>query len=310
MDNQSKQILTLTAAAVVGVIAVSSVISKVASSDNPAMSGRAQRLAQALFTNAGGHPGSSSSMHMPVVAPPELREVGAPSTTTGERQFMTRRLYMQVRVLDVDLKLVPDMAKFVQSLQTLLANIPCVLYKDITANNAIGLATWSEDPAFFATELNSILANPTIASKFVERVGWTMFGKTYSNGHEKDLEEYLFKKPIRTTTKDEWDWAVWYPLRRKGPFYVQPPSEQCKMLLHHAAIGKAFSELHAAHDVRLKCFGMDGNDNEYVVGLMGDDLHALSRVVEEMRKTRHTAEFIERLGPFFVGQKIWKSQRA
>ena len=303
-----KSILALTAIASVTMIGAGIVVNKMMQPDNAAhVPGRMKRLAEALFKNAGGIVKGGHPAHLPKVPPPELREVGAASLTEPhERQYSNRRLYMQLRILDVNLG-ETEMTKFVQELKNLCSNIPCVIYMDANSNNGIGLLTWAEDPAFFTDELNMILSNPKIASKFVERKGWTMFGKTYSNGHEKDLEEFLFKKPVRNATKDEWDWAIWYPLRRRGPFYVQPPADQCSMLLTHAAIGKAFSDLNAAHDIRLKCFGMDPLDNEYVVGLVGDNFHGLSRVVEEMRKTRHTAEFLEHLGPFFVGKKIWKS---
>jgi hypothetical protein len=308
-----KSIFAITAVASVTIVGAGILINRVIAQGEVEehVPGRFRRLADALFKNAGGRIAEKShSVHMPKVAPPELREVGAASITEpNERQYSDRRLYMQLRVLDVDLGAI-DMTKFLNELKVLLVDIPCVLYMDAVSNNGVGLLTWAEDPAFFTDKVNVILSSPKIASKFVERKGWTMFGKTYSNGHEKDLEEFLFKKPIRNSTKDEWDWAIWYPLRRRGPFYVQPPSDQCSMLLAHAAIGKAFSDVNAAHDIRLKCFGMDPLDNEYVVGLVGDNFHGLSRVVEEMRKTRHTAEFLESLGPFFVGKKIWKSTLA
>jgi hypothetical protein len=38
-----------------------------------------------------------------------------------------------------------------------------------------------------------------------------------------------------------------------------------------------------------------------VIGLCGKDLHPLSHVVQAMRKTRQTAEFMEQMGPFFIG---------
>jgi chlorite dismutase len=300
----TKEILGITAAVSIGVVVVSALVNQAKRKGPTVIPGRVRRLAEALFKNAGGHPGSQGAMHMPQVPPPELREVGAPGSD-GERQYLEKRLYMQLRVLDVDVKAMASIDKFIDDLKKALAKVPCVLYQDSSVSGSIGLLVWSDNPAVFTDEVNEALLNRAIVGKFTERVGWTMFGKTYSNGHEKDLEEYLFKKPIRNVCKDEWEWALWYPLRRKGPFYVQPPADQCRMLLHHAAIGKAFSDVGAAHDVRLKCFGMDGKDNEYVVGIIGDDLHCLSRVVEEMRKTRHTAEFLESLGPFFVGKKIW-----
>ena len=303
-DITSKDIVVVTAAASVGLIALSALISRL-SDKGPVIPGRVRRLAEALFKNAGGRGGSAGAMHMPTVPAPELREVGAPAN--GERQYMTKRLYMQLRVLDVDLKLVSSIDQFVEDLKLQLVSVPSVLYRDSSSANSIGLLVGVEDPSMFVEGVASALTHPSVAGKYTERPGWTMFGKTYSNGHEKDLNEYLFKKPIRNVTNEKWDWALWYPLRRKGPFYVQPPADQCSMLLHHAAIGKAFSDVGAAHDVRLKCFGMDGLDNEYVVGIIGDDLHGLSRVVEEMRKTKHTAEYLESLGPFFVGKKIWSN---
>jgi chlorite dismutase len=40
---------------------------------------------------------------------------------------------------------------------------------------------------------------------------------------------------------------------------------------------------------------------------VGDNLHRLSKLVQDMRKTRHTAEYIESLGPFFVGRVVRRS---
>ena len=294
-----REILGVSAALSIGLIAVSAIVTQ--ARKRTVIPGRVRRLAEALFKNAGGHAGSAS-MHMPHVPPPKLREVGAVNME-GERQFATKRLYMQLRVLDI--KSSESVDQFIQDLKSLLSSIPCVLYRDSSSAGSIGLLVWADDPSLFTDALFDALTDTRIAGRFTERTGWTMFGKTYSNGHEKDLQEYLFKKPIRNVCKDEWEWALWYPLRRRGPFYVQPAADQCRMLLHHAAIGKAFSDVGAAHDVRLKSFGIDGKDNEYVVGIIGDNLHCLSRVVEEMRKTRHTAEFLESLGPFFVGKKIW-----
>ena len=57
----------------------------------------------------------------------------------------------------------------------------------------------------------------------------------------------------------------------------------------------------SAHDVRLACHGIDAADNEFVIGLVGGTLHPLSHLVQAMRKTRQTSEFIAQMGPFFVG---------
>jgi chlorite dismutase len=51
--------------------------------------------------------------------------------------------------------------------------------------------------------------------------------------------------------------------------------------------------------------GLDENDNDFVIALIGDALHPLSHCVQSMRKTRQTAEYIEKMGPFFTGRAVW-----
>jgi chlorite dismutase len=56
----------------------------------------------------------------------------------------------------------------------------------------------------------------------------------------------------------------------------------------------------------LACHGLDANDNEFVIGLIGKELHPLSHVVQAMRRTRQTSEFIVQMGPFFVGRAVFR----
>jgi hypothetical protein len=44
-----------------------------------------------------------------------------------------------------------------------------------------------------------------------------------------------------------------------------------------------------------------------VIGLIGKDLFPLSAMVQAMRKTRQTSEFLEKLGPFFIGKAVWQN---
>ncbi|MGC4089308.1 MAG: chlorite dismutase family protein [Polyangiaceae bacterium] len=78
----------------------------------------------------------------------------------------------------------------------------------------------------------------------------------------------------------------------------------------HGGIGRAYGEADLAHDVRLACHGLDQNDNDFVIGLIGKSLHPLSHVVQAMRATRQTAEFMEQMGPFFVGRAVSRSSGA
>ena len=43
-----------------------------------------------------------------------------------------------------------------------------------------------------------------------------------------------------------------------------------------------------------------------MIGLVGKDLHPLSHVVQAMRRTRQTSEFIAQMGPFFVGRAVFQ----
>ena len=133
------------------------------------------------------------------------------------------------------------------------------------------------------------------------RDGYAMIGRTYSTGHEPDLEWTLLRRPIENVANDRYPWHVWYPLRRNGAFARLEPIEQSHILREHAQIGMAYGAQELAHDIRLACHGLDPADNEFVIGLVGAELHPLSHLVQAMRKTRQTSEFIEKMGPFFVG---------
>jgi chlorite dismutase len=135
---------------------------------------------------------------------------------------------------------------------------------------------------------------------------YTMFGRTYSLGYEPDLQETLIERPRRTVLNPDWKWAIWYPLRRSGRFSQLPPEEQRTILAEHGAIGMSFGAADLAHDVRLACHGLDRDDNDFVIGLIGKDLFPLSAVVQAMRKTQQTSLYLDRLGPFFVGRAVWQ----
>ena len=138
----------------------------------------------------------------------------------------------------------------------------------------------------------------------------TMLGRTYSTGYEQDLAFWLLERPSETVLNEAHGWAVWYPLRRSGAFAKLEPREQGGILREHGTIGRAYGAQDLAHDVRLACHGLDAHDNEFVIGLVGKELHPLSHIVQSMRKTRQTSEFINQMGPFFVGRVAWRSAGA
>jgi chlorite dismutase len=77
--------------------------------------------------------------------------------------------------------------------------------------------------------------------------------------------------------------------------------------MEHGAVGRAFGEANLGHDIRLACHGLDKNDNDFIIGLLGAELMPLSAIVQRMRKTRQTSLHIEQMGPFFVGKVVWQS---
>lgn len=225
----------------------------------------------------------------------------------GNKQAMNRRLFMQLLVFRVPPGQSTAQAVAGDLLTTLRARkIPAVVYADTMDPRSLGLLTWSDDPASFVENVRPLFVEPPLANVEL-RDDYAMIGRTYGTGHEPELEWFLMKRPVENVTNESWRWHVWYPLRRKGAFARLEPIDQSHILREHAALGIAYGQQELAHDVRLACHGLDANDNEFVIGLVGKDLHPLSHLIQAMRKTRQTSEFIEKMGPFFIGHVIGKS---
>jgi chlorite dismutase len=219
----------------------------------------------------------------------------------GEQQASDKRLFMQLLAFGN----CPDSSALAEALKA--AAIPSVLYDDVNDTHGVGLLTWSENADFFVTTLRHFLLQPAFAT-LTPKLEYSMLGRTYSLGYEPDLKDWLLHKAPRTVLNPETRWAVWYPLRRSGAFQALPAEEQASILAEHGRIGHAFGQAGYAQDVRLACFGLDKNDNDFVIGLIGAELSPLSKCVEMMRKTRQTSQYIQSMGPFFVGRVIWQSR--
>ena len=122
-----------------------------------------------------------------------------------------------------------------------------------------------------------------------------------------DLEDWLLARPRRTVLDPVCRWGIWYPLRRAGTFARLTPQEQGAILKEHGTLGRAYGDAGLAHDVRLACHGLDTHDNDFVIGLVGRELHPLSHLVQAMRRTAQTSQYLASLGPFFVGHVLWQS---
>lgn len=229
---------------------------------------------------------------------PDLSEKGG--LRSGQPQRSDERLFMQLFAfggctsIDAVVSRVAD------------AGIDGVVYEDLNDPRGIALLTLSRDPNVFVDRVRPMLADgPFPALTF--KPEFTMFGRTYALGYEPDLSQALFDRPRTNVLTRDWRWAVWYPLRRNGGFAQLPPEEQRTILAEHGELGMRFGAADYAHDVRLACHGLDRDDNDFVIGLIGKDLFPLSALVQAMRKTQQTSLYIDRLGPFFIGRAVWQA---
>lgn len=227
----------------------------------------------------------------------DVHEKGA--AREGQPQLMNRRLFMQLLVFRDKLPRFRRLHEIRDTMNKL--GVGALVYADVNDPWGFGFLSWSEDPSVFVDVLRPHFAGQ---NDLELRPEMTMLGRTYSTGYEQDLEHWLLKRPAETVTNPAWPWAVWYPLRRSGAFAKLEPREQGSIMREHGTIGKAYGADDLAHDVRLACHGLDVNDNEFVIGLVGKTLHPLSHIVQTMRKTRQTSEFITQMGPFFVGKVL------
>lgn len=219
----------------------------------------------------------------------------------GVRQSMNRRLFMQLLVFRAPLGSAPDTVASELLVALRARKVPGVVYADANEPRSLALLSWAEDPAAFVKNVRPLFSDDAPLARVEVRSDFTMIGRTYSTGHEPDLEWTLLRRPIDNVTNEAYRWHVWYPLRRSGAFAKLEPIEQSHIMREHAAIGMAYGQQELAHDVRLACHGIDAEDNEFVIGLVSRELHPLSHLVQTMRKTRQTSEFIVKMGPFFVG---------
>jgi hypothetical protein len=224
----------------------------------------------------------------------DVRERGA------NQQSVDRRLFMQLQALGS----CSDAKPLVRALEA--SGVEAVLYQDLNDPRGVAVLGMSEDPTFFVGPFRELL-NAGPFGELMLKPELTMTGRTYASGFEADLEEWLLRRPRRTALNPAWPWGIWYPLRRTGSFARLPAQEQGAIIREHSVLGRAYGEADLAHDVRLACHGFDAHDNDFVIGLVGRALHPLSHLVQAMRRTAQTSQYLQTLGPFFVGHVLWQS---
>ena len=243
----------------------------------------------------GPPPGASSAAES---GPPDLLEHGTP--VRGEPQTLDTRLFVQLHVFTECLDIEPAIEAVKES------GLSAAVYANLNDPRGIGVVVMDEDPTVFAGPARALLT----AQPFAELVpvpAFTMLGRTYAQGREPNLRDFLLEKVPRNVLNPHYPWAIWYPLRRTGPYNRLPRVEQGRIMMEHGMLGRRYGEAGYAVDVRLECHGIDRDDNEFVIGLIGPELFPLSKLIKDMRTTRQTAEFIQGMGPFFVGKVLYQA---
>ncbi len=226
---------------------------------------------------------------------PDIREKGARDQRSDSRLFFQLMCFGGCR----------DTTAAIDAVKA--SCLQAVVYEDLHNPFGIGVLTMSQSPDDFLGPVRQLFQQRPFAGLHPMH-DLTMFGRTYTIGYEHDLNETLIHRPTRTALNPDWPWAVWYPLRRSGAFNRLPRDEQNNILKEHGTLGMAFGSADYAHDIRLACHGLDRDDNDFVIGLTGKDLHPLSAIVQAMRKTKQTAQYLTNLGPFFVGKAVYQSK--
>lgn len=228
----------------------------------------------------------------------DLRERGG--AKNGEPQLLDRRLFMQFQAFGG----CRDSAALANALQK--SGIEGVLYEDLNDPTGVGVVCMAERPEDFLLAARGVFNQPPFAH-LTGKPQYAMLGRTYSLGYEPNLEDWLLARPRRMVLDPATPWGVWYPLRRTGAFSQLSHQEQGQILKEHGTIGRQYGEAGVAGDVRLACAGLDKDDNDFVIGLVGKELYPLSALVATMRPTKQTSTYIQNMGPFFVGRAVWKS---
>ena len=230
--------------------------------------------------------------------PPDLSEKGG--RKDGVPQRSNDRLFMQLMAFGN----CRDGAAVASYLAD--ANITGVLYEDLNDPRGIAVLTVNADPNAFVDTVRPLLNRGPFADLDF-KADLAMMGRTYALGYEPDLRDTLIDRPRRTVLNPAWRWGIWYPLRRSGKFANLSDEEQRTILAEHGSLGISYGAADYVHDVRLACYGLDRDDNDFVIGLIGKELFPLSALVQAMRKTQQTSLYLDRLGPFFIGRVRWQS---
>ena len=197
----------------------------------------------------------------------DVRERGANGQTSD------RRLFMQLQVLTG----VAEAKPLVAALEA--SGVPGVALRRRERSAGRGRPRASPRTRRSSPASSGALLGREPFAGLTPRPELTMLGRTYASGFEPDLEDWLLAPaaPHRAESRV----AVGHLVsaapdgRLRAPGRPRSRRASCAST---ATIGRGYGDADLAHDVRLACHGLDTHDNDFVIGLVGRELHPLSHL--------------------------------
>ena len=88
------------------------------------------------------------------------------------------------------------------------SGLESAVYANVNDPRGIGIVLLDEDPAAFAGPARALLTSPPF-SALTPLPAFTMLGRTYAQGREADLEDFLLYRTRRNVLNPATPWAVW-----------------------------------------------------------------------------------------------------
>jgi len=206
-------------------------------------------------------------------------------------------IFLQLQVFDIEPAAGPRAMVSALSRRLREKRIDAVIYGDANDHRGIGLLTWAADPADLLDNVHALLGGKRF-SALTPRPGWVMFGRVSGEAADGTPDILL---------NAEQRWASWYPVRNTPEWGTLDDSTRAKVHKDHGSVAKTFVDEGKVSYVRLSCHGIDPEDNDHIFGLTSGSLADISLLQEAMRGTAQISTYVAKMGPVFVGRKIWQN---
>ena len=206
-------------------------------------------------------------------------------------------LFLQLQIFDIEPAAGPRAMVSALSRRLREKRIDGVIYGDANDHRGIGLLTWAADPGDILDNVHALLGGKRF-SALTPRPGWVMLGCV--SGDAAATTPELLLDPNQ-------NWATWYPQRNKAEWGSLGDAAQAKVLEEAGGVAKSSIDEGKVSYVRLACQGIDPEDNDHIFALTAANLLDINELQAAMRGTALLTTHLQKMGPVFVGRKIWQN---